>query len=145
VSHSWTELVESIMSCQVCARFDELLPFTDGIVFPDPLQYTSEVNLLLVSWAPPGKPRAIREKHFFHNSLSSDRLRSRIFNLLAGTRPDLKLDPSQPEQSLKEFYRQGFYLVPTIFRRIKSDTKPSDRLIEHSSQTHLKEILVFLA
>jgi len=133
------------MSCKDCARFDELLPSTDGIVFPNPLNYASKVNLLLVSWAPPGKPKAVREKHFLHNSSSSDSLRSRIFNILTSARRDLKLDPGQPEQSLKEFCRQGFYLVPTIFRRIKSDIKPSDRVIEHSSGTHLQGVLVFLA
>jgi len=145
VSHSWMELVGSIMSCQVCARFDELLPSIDGIVFPDPLRYAPEVILLFVSWAPPGKPRAVQEKQFFHNSSSSDNLRSRVFNILTKIKPELKLDPNQPKQSLDRFYGQGFYLVPTIFRRIKNNIEPTDRLIEHSSQTHLQEILIFLA
>jgi len=145
VSNSWTELVESIMSCKDCARFDELLPSVDGIIFPDPLHYAPKVILLLVSWAPPGKPRAVREKQFFHNSSSSDNLRSRVFNILTKTKPELQLDKNQPKQSLDRFYGQGFYLVPTIFRRIKNDVEPSDRLVEHSSQTHLKEILIFLA
>lgn len=57
----------------------------------------------------------------------------------------MKLDRGQPEQSLKQFYRQGFYLVPTIFRRVKSDIKPSNRVIEHSSGTHLQGVLIFLA
>ena len=100
VSNSWTELVESIMSCKDCARFDELLPSTDGIVFSNLLDYASKVNLLLVSWAPPGKPRAVREKHFFHNSSSSDNLRTRVFNIPTKMKLELQLDPSKPKQSL---------------------------------------------
>jgi len=147
VSDSWMGLVESIKLCQGCARFHELSPFTDDIVFPNPLDYASRVNLILISWAPPGKSKAVREKHFFHNAKSPDRLRSLVFNSVTKERPDFQLDPtpSRAEQSLKRFYSLGLYLVPTIFRRIKNDVKPSDRLIEHSSQAHLQEVLAFLA
>ena len=100
VSNSWTELVESIMSCKDCARFDELLPSTDEIVFSNPLDYASKVNFLLVSWAPPGKPEDVPEKHFFHSSSSSDNLRTRVFNILIKMKPELQLDPSKPKQSL---------------------------------------------
>jgi hypothetical protein len=123
----------------------ELLLSTKGIVFPDPYEYSPRVNLLLVSWAPPGTPRAAKEAHFFHNPAAPDKLRTRIFNGLTRTKPDLLLNPKLSKSSLQRFYEFGMYLVPTVFRRIKDDAEPSESLIDHSSQTHLLAVLAFLA
>ncbi len=142
---SWTKLVASITSCRECTTFPELLPSLDGIMLPNPSDYAPRVKLLFVSWAPPGKPKAVDEQHFFHNPKAPDNLRTRIFNGLTKTGSDFQLDPKAPEKSLELFYRMGLYLVPTIFRRIKDDQKPSDSIIVHSSNAHLKQLLYLLA
>lgn len=131
------------MSCEHCERFQELLQDTEGIIFPNPLDYSPEVKVLLVSWAPPGKPKAVEGHHFFHNPRSPDRLRSRIFNSLSERKPHFRLNPKKPEQSLSRFYELGLYLVPTIFRRINNDAKPTGLLVQHSSQIHLQKVLMF--
>jgi hypothetical protein len=133
------------MSCPECAAFPELLPSTQGIVFPNPYEYSSRVNLLLVSWAPPGTPNAAKEAHFFHNPAAQDNLRARIFNGLTRTKPDFSLSPKLPKSSLERFYKFGMYLAPTVLRRIRGDATPSESLIDHSSQTHLMAVLALLA
>lgn len=114
-------------------------------MFPDPYEYSSKVNLLLVSWSPPGSEKAAEQGEFFHNAAVPDNLRTRIFNGLTRKRADFSLNPKLSRSSLERFYGLGLYLVPTVFRRIKNDALPSDALIDHSSKTHLMTVLSFLA
>ena len=139
----WSKITESILSCEECTKTSSLLESTEGLVFPNPYDYCSQLNLLLISWAPPGKPYAVQESHFFHNAATPDRLRTRLFNGLSKARPGLDFDPLSPRSSLEMFYRSGLYLVPTIFRRIKNDARPNTHLVNHSSRVHLQEILDF--
>ncbi len=122
---SWKQMFESILSCQECSAFPELLESKRGIVFPNPFEHTSQLRLLLISWPPPGKPKAAKEGHFFHNIEVRDNLRTRVFSALTEKRPKFRLEPRPADQSLSRFYSLGLYLVPTIFRRIKNDAKPN--------------------
>jgi hypothetical protein len=142
---TWDSLIELILDCEFCDTAESLLAVDEGIRFPDPLEYRRRIEMLFVSWAPPGTSLSIARHEFFHNPKASDKFRARIFNVLNQALPSAKLDPRDPFASLKRFYRIGFYLVPTIFRRIRDDATPRIDLVAHSASEHLLPIIGYLA
>ena len=141
---NWRELTKSIRGCDLCDSFEDLLPFDDALQLPNPLEYNSRLEILMIAWAPPGTRVAVNEHHFFHNPKSPDKMRSKIFNIINQVLPDAALDPRNPEISLERFYKMGLYLVPTIFRRIRNDKNPRTAIVTHSAQAHLLPIVQHL-
>ncbi len=116
----------------------------EGIAFPDPFHYTEKAKLLFISWSPPGGSDARRLGTFFHNPKAGDGLRNALFEVTDNVQLTRKSVLQTNEQKLTEFYRNGLYLVPTVFRRCSQgdkDKHPPADLVEHSANTHVHAVL----
>ena len=114
----------------------------NSLEMPDPLSFCDRLELLLVSWSPPGGMKARRDRHFFYNPRSKDLLRPKLFTAFkqAGFQG---LREATPEIALNHFQRYGMYLTPSVFRRCSSNGKdhgPPDDLLTHSILEHVLSI-----
>jgi uracil-DNA glycosylase len=144
---TWESIVRRIRGCPICQNFVKtsrkvrVHEWDTTMVLPDPCLGGGRLNLLFVSWSPPGGAHALEEHHFFWSE--KDGMRRNLFESIRQAGSEISDDQSDWRDCL---IKAGVYLIPTVFRRCSKGNKDHrlpQRLATQSMGNHVAQIVKY--